>query len=74
MISLLFCVSVHANDIYVEQAQEEPEETKVALETKTEVGNTYQQPVGGNTFEKSLIVPVSSEQYCSVVSGCYVQE
>jgi hypothetical protein len=35
LISLLFCVSANANDIYVEQAQEEPEETKVALETKS---------------------------------------
>ena len=60
MISLLFCVSVHANDIYVEQAQEEPEETKVALETQSS--------------EKDLISPTNSEQYCSVVAGCYVKE
>ena len=60
LISLLFCVSAHANDIYVEQAQEEPEETKVALETKS--------------TEKELLSPLSTEkdkQYCSVVAGCY---
>jgi hypothetical protein len=60
LISLLFCVSANANDIYVEQAQEEPEETKVALETKS--------------TEKELLSPLSTEkdkQYCSVVAGCY---
>ena len=60
LISLLFCAVANANDIYVEQAQEEPEGTKVALETES--------------TEKDLISPTSTEQYCSVVAGCYVKE
>ena len=73
MISLLFCAVANANDIYVTQAEVNTEETKVALETKTVADNTHSQPEGGNTFEKSLIVPTDT-QYCSVVAGCYVQE
>jgi len=73
LISLLFCAVANANDIYVTQAEVNTEETKVALETKTVADNTYSQPKGGNTFEKSLIVPTTT-QYCSVVAGCYVQE
>ena len=73
MISLLFCAVANANDIYVEQAEVDTESDKVALETKTQTGSTFQQPQDGTTFEKSLIVPTTT-QYCSVVSGCYVQE
>ena len=73
LISMMLCSTVWANDIYVEQAEVNTEDTKVALETKTVAGNTYSQPKGGNTFEKSLIVPTTT-QYCSVVAGCYVQE
>ena len=72
LISLLFCAAANANDIYVTQAEVNTEETKVALETKTESGSTF-QPKGGTSFEKSLIVPTTT-QYCSVVAGCYVQE
>jgi hypothetical protein len=60
LLTVLFCTAVSANDIYVEQAQEEPEGTKVALETES--------------TEKDLISPTSTEQYCSVVAGCYVKE
>ena len=74
MISLLFCAAANANDIYVEQADVNTESDKVALETKTQTGSTFQQPQSGNTFEKSLIVPTNSAQYCSVVAGCYDQE
>jgi len=75
LISLLVCAVANANDIYVTQAEVNTEETKVALETKqSTTGSTYQQPQSGNTFEKSLIVPTNSAQYCSVVAGCYVQE
>ena len=73
MISLLFCAVANANDIYVTQAEVNTEETKVALETKTVADNTYSQPKGGNTFEKSLIVPTTT-QYCSVVAGCYTNQ
>ena len=73
MISLLFCAVANANDIYVTQAEVNTEETKVALETKTVADNTYSQPKGGNTFEKSLIVPTDT-QYCSVVAGCYTNQ
>jgi hypothetical protein len=73
LISLLFCAAANANDIYVTQAEVNTEETKVALETKTESGSKFQQPKGGTSFEKSLIVPTTA-QYCSVVAGCYVQE
>ena len=72
MISLLFCAAANANDIYVEQAEVNTQD-KVALETKNESGLTFQQPKGGTSFEKSLIVPTTT-QYCSVVAGCYVQE
>jgi len=72
LISLLFCAAANANDIYVEQAEVNTQD-KVALETQTVADNTYSQPKGGNTFEKSLIVPTDT-QYCSVVAGCYVQE
>ena len=73
LISLLFCAVANANDIYVTQADANTESDKAALETKTESANTYQQPKGGTTFEKSMIVPTTT-QYCSVVAGCYVQE
>jgi len=73
LISLLFCAVANANDIYVTQAEVNTEETKVALETKTVADNTYSQPKGGNTFEKSLIVPTTT-QYCSVVAGCYTNQ
>ena len=73
MISLLFCAVANANDIYVTQAEVNTESDKVALETKTQTGSTYQQPKSGTTFEKSLIVPTDT-QYCSVVAGCYVKQ
>jgi len=73
LISLLFCAAANANDIYVTQAEVNTEETKVALETKTVADNTHSQPKGGNTFEKSLIVPTDT-QYCSVVAGCYAKQ
>ena len=73
LISLLFCAVANANDIYVTQAEVNTESNKVALETKTESVNTFQQPKGGTNFEKSLIVPTTT-QYCSVVAGCYAQE
>ena len=72
MISLLFCAAANANDIYVEQAEVNTQD-KVALETQTVADNTHSQPKGGTSFEKSLIVPTTT-QYCSVVAGCYVQE
>ena len=72
LISMMLCSTVWANDIYVEQAEVNTQD-KVALETQTVADNTYSQPKGGNTFEKSLIVPTTT-QYCSVVAGCYVQE
>ena len=73
LISLLFCAAANANDIYVEQAEVNTESDKVALETKTQTVSTFQQPKDGTSFEKSLIVPTTT-QYCSVVAGCYVQE
>jgi len=74
LISLLFCAVANANDIYVEQAEVNTQD-KVALETKqSTTGSTYQQPQSGNTFEKSLIVPTDSGQYCSVVAGCYAKQ
>ena len=72
LIAMMLCSTVWANDIYVEQAEVNTQD-KVALETKTESGSTFQQPKGGTSFEKSLIVPTTT-QYCSVVAGCYVQE
>ena len=73
LISLLFCAVANANDIYVEQAEVNTQD-KVALETQTVADNTYSQPESGNTFEKSLIVPTDSGQYCSVVAGCYAKQ
>ena len=72
-MSLLFCAVANANDIYVEQAEVNTQD-KVALETQTVADNTHSQPKGGNTFEKSLIVPTDSGQYCSVVAGCYAKQ
>ena len=72
LIAMMLCSTVWANDIYVEQAEVNTQD-KVALETKNESGLTFQQPKGGTSFEKSLIVPTTT-QYCSVVAGCYVQE
>ena len=74
LITILLSTAVWANDIYVEQAEVNTEDTKVALETKTVADNTYSQPKGGNKFEKSLIVPTDSAQYCSVVAGCYAKQ
>ena len=73
LISMMLCSTVWANDIYVEQAEVNTQD-KVALETQTVAGKTYSQPEGGNKFEKSLIVPTDSAQYCSVVAGCYAKQ
>ena len=73
LIAMMLCSTVWANDIYVEQAEVNTQD-KVALETQTVADNTHSQPKGGTSFEKSLIVPTNSAQYCSVVAGCYVQE
>ena len=73
LITILLSTAVWANDIYVEQAEVDTQD-KVALETQTVADNTYSQPEGGNTFEKSLIVPTDSAQYCSVVAGCYAKQ
>ena len=73
LIAMMLCSTVWANDIYVEQAEVDTQD-KVALETQTVADNTYSQPEGGNTFEKSLIVPTDSAQYCSVVAGCYAKQ
>ena len=73
LISMMLCSTVWANDIYVEQAEVNTQD-KVALETQTVADNTHSQPKGGNTFEKSLIVPTDSGQYCSVVAGCYAKQ
>ena len=73
LIAMMLCSTVWANDIYVEQAEVNTQD-KVALETQTVADNTYSQPEGGNTFEKSLIVPTNSAQYCSVVAGCYTNQ
>ena len=73
LISIMLCSTAWANDIYVTQADANTKGDKAALETKSETGSTYQQPKGGTTFEKSLIVPTTT-QYCSVVAGCYVKE
>ena len=73
LIALMLCSTVWANDIYVEQVEVNTQD-KVALETQTVADNTYSQPEGGNTFEKSLIVPTDSAQYCSVVAGCYAKQ
>jgi len=72
LIAMMLCSTVWANDIYVEQAEVNTQD-KVALETQTVADNTHSQPKGGTSFEKSLIVPTTT-QYCSVVAGCYVQE
>ena len=73
LISMMLCSTVWANDIYVEQAEVNTQD-KVALETQTVADNTHSQPKGGNKFEKSLIVPTDSAQYCSVVAGCYAKQ
>jgi len=74
LIAMMLCSTVWANDIYVEQAEVNTQD-KAALETKqSTMGSTYQQPQSGNTFEKSLIVPTNSTQYCSVVAGCYAKQ
>ena len=73
IIAMIFTTGVWANDIYVEQAEVNTQD-KVALETETVADNTYSQPAGGTSFEKSLIVPTDSAQYCSVVAGCYTKQ
>jgi hypothetical protein len=73
LIAMMLCSTVWANDIYVEQAEANTQD-KVALETETVADNTYSQPAGGTSFEKSLIVPTDSTQYCSVVAGCYTNQ
>jgi hypothetical protein len=73
LIAMMLCSTAWANDIYVEQAEVNTQD-KAALETQTVADNTHSQPKGGNTFEKSLIVPTNSAQYCSVVAGCYTKQ
>ena len=73
LIAMMLCSTVWANDIYVEQAEDNTQD-KAALETETVADNTYSQPEGGTNFEKSLIVPTDTAQYCSVVAGCYTKQ
>ena len=73
LIAMMLCSTVWANDIYVEQAEANTQD-KAALETETVADNTYSQPEGGTNFEKSLIVPTDTAQYCSVVAGCYTKQ
>ena len=73
LIAMMLCSTVWANDIYVEQAEDNTQD-KAALETQTVSDNTYSQPEGGTNFEKSLIVPTDTAQYCSVVAGCYTKQ
>jgi len=73
LIAMMLCSTVWANDIYVEQAEANTQD-KAALETQTVADNTYSQPEGGTNFEKSLIVPTDTAQYCSVVAGCYTKQ
>lgn len=67
IITICFCTSVWANDIYVDQT--EINDDKAALKTPIDVGSTYQQPPGGSNFEKNLI-PIDSAKHCSVLAGC----
>ena len=73
LIAMMLCSTVWANDIYVKQAEDNTQD-KAALETQTVSDNTYSQPEGGTNFEKSLIVPTDTAQYCSVVAGCYTKQ
>jgi hypothetical protein len=73
LLAMMLCSTVWANDIYVEQAEDNTQD-KAALETETVADNTYSQPEGGTNFEKSLIVPTDTAQYCSVVAGCYTKQ
>ena len=73
LLAMMLCSTVWANDIYVEQAEDNTQD-KAALETQTVADNTYSQPEGGTNFEKSLIVPTDTAQYCSVVAGCYTKQ
>ena len=73
LLAMMLCSTVWANDIYVEQAEANTQD-KAALETQTVADNTYSQPEGGTNFEKSLIVPTDTAQYCSVVAGCYTKQ
>lgn len=78
LLCVLFITAVSANDIYVTQSQTNTQETTqkndaggfTEPQTVHEEEITFQQPQGGSNFEKSLIVPTDSAQYCSVVAGC----
>ena len=61
LITICFCTSVLANDIYVEQTSNDkpPEQNKPAF--------IEQKPVSS---EKELISNTSNQTYCSVIAGC----
>jgi formate-dependent nitrite reductase cytochrome c552 subunit len=62
LITICFCTSVLANDIYVSQAPDKPvttEENKPAF--------IEQKPVSS---EKELISNTPNNTYCSVIAGC----
>lgn len=62
IFTVVFCTSVSASDIYVDQASNQPpqEETKPA----------FQQPSQKDNSEKALISMPKDEKYCSVLAGC----
>jgi hypothetical protein len=63
IFSVVFCTSVWANDVYVEQAPDkpvtQPEQNKPAFIEKKPVSS-----------EKELISNTPNNTYCSVIAGC----
>ena len=63
LITICFCTSVLAKDIYVEQ-------TPVKPVTPTEQNKPAFIEKKPNSFEKDLISNSPPKEYCSVISGC----
>jgi hypothetical protein len=63
IITICFCTSVLANDIYVSQTTTQPTQTE---DNKA----AFKEPVKDENFEKTLTSTQSDQQYCSVIAGC----
>ena len=61
LITICFCTSVLANDIYVSQTTTtQPKDAKPA----------FKEPTKDENFEKALTNTQPDQKYCSVIAGC----
>jgi hypothetical protein len=62
IIAMFLSTAVWANDIYVDQASNQP--------PQEETNPAFQQPSQKDNSEKALI-SAPQKEFCSVIAGCY---